>query len=260
MYIGPCTILLAIALSPLLLPQSAFAQTANAPAHNPATTSTTATPAAPAACNCPAPTVQTQRRLPPYSAKQTTTRVQTLANGTNITTVTTSQMWRDADGRTRQETYNTLADGTQSRFISIYDPMARVRMSWTVGNPNMAKVVTVYRYPQPVAQTAPSVPQTAQRYYPNSNESLPPQTIDGLYATGSRNTNTTPAGYEGNDRDMTTTREYWISQTLGIQLRSVVDDPRNGKMTTELTDIQQTAPDPALFKAPDGYQVKEANP
>jgi hypothetical protein len=30
-------------------------------------------------------------------------------------------------------------------------------------------------------------------------------------------------------------------------------------MTTEVTDVQQTAPDPAVFKAPDGYQVKEAN-
>jgi hypothetical protein len=202
---------------------------------------------------------QTQRRLPPYSAKQTTTRVQTLANGTNITTVTNAQIWRDADGRMRNETYNTMSDGTPYRFISVYDPTARVRMSWTVGNPSTQKIVTVYRYPQPVAQPAPTTPPTAQRYYPTSNESLPPQTIDGLYATGSRNTRTIPAGYEGNDRDITTTQENWYSQVLGMQLRYISDDPRNGKSTTETSDIQQAAPDPALFKAPEGYQVKEAN-
>lgn len=256
MHIGPYTILLAIALSPLLLPQSAFAQTANAPAHNPATTSTTATPAAPAACNCPTPTVQTQRRLPPYSAKQTTTRVQTLANGTNITTVTTAQIWRDADGRTRQDTFSTLNDGTQSHFVNTYDPVARVHMNWTVGNPSTQKIVNVYHYPQVVAQPVTTATPTAQRYYPTTSQSLPPQTIEGLYATGSRNTRTVPAGYEGNDRDITTTSENWYSQALGLQLRFTNDDPRNGKQTTELTDIQQAAPDPALFQPPEGYQIK----
>jgi hypothetical protein len=255
MRIGPCTVLLAFAFAPVLLPQTASAQTAPAPARSSATPAATAQTAAPA-CNCPT----VQRHLPPYIAKQTTTRVQTLADGTHITTVTTGQIWRDADGRTRNETVNTLPDGTPSRFINIYDPTTRVRMNWTVGNPNMAKVVTVYHYPQPVAQPMPAAPQTTRRYYPSRNESLPPQTIEGLYATGYRYTNTTPAGYEGNDRDLTTTRETWTAQDLGIMLRSIVDDPRNGKTTTEVTDIQQTAPDPSLFQAPDGYQVKDTNP
>jgi hypothetical protein len=247
MRIGPCTLFLALSFAPVLFSQSTSAQTAA-----PAATS------APA-CNCPAPVVQ--QHFPPYSAKQTTTRVQTLADGTHITTVTTAQIWRDADGRMRTETINTPTNGTPSRFINIYDPVARIRMSWTVGNPNMAKVVTVYHYSQPVSQPAPTTPQpTQQRYYPTSTESLPPQTIDGLYATGFRNTNTTPAGYVGNDRDLTTTRETWTAQELGITLRSIVDDLRTGKATTETTDIQQTAPDPSLFKTPDGYQVKDTNP
>jgi hypothetical protein len=267
MRIGPCTLLLALSLSPVLLTQTASAQIAKAPARGSSATSATPTPAAPAAtaptakpavCNCPTPVVQ--RPVLPYSAKQTTTRVQTLANGTNITTVTNAQIWRDADGRTRNETYNTMSDGTPYRFISVYDPTARVRMSWTVGNPSTQKIVTVYRYPQPVAQPASTAPQTAQRFYPFSTESLPPQTIEGLYAIGNRNTRTTPAGYVGNDRDLTTITESWTAQPLGIQLRYITDDPRNGKSTTEVTDVQQTAPDPALFKAPEGYQVKEANP
>ncbi|MGA2896390.1 MAG: hypothetical protein ABSE27_02185 [Acidobacteriaceae bacterium] len=263
MRIGPCTVLLAFAFAPVLLPQTASAQTAQAPARSSATPAATAQTAAPAAtsapaCNCPASVVQ--QHFPPYTAKQTTTRVQTLADGTHITTVTTAQIWRDADGRMRTETTNTPTNGTPYRFISIYDPVARIRMSWTVGNPNNSKVVTVYHFPQPVAQPMPAAPQTTQRYYPSRNESLPPQTIEGLYATGFRNTNTTPAGYEGNDRDLTTTRETWTAQDLGITLRSIVDDPRTGKATTETADIQQIAPDPSLFKAPDGYQVKDTNP
>jgi hypothetical protein len=200
-----------------------------------------------------------QRPVLPYSAKQTTTRVQTLADSTHITTVTTAQIWRDANGRTRNESIRTLADGTQYHSFSINDPVGRIQMSWTVGNPTLAKVMTVYHYPQPVSQPLPAAPQTAQRYYPNRTETLPPQTIEGLYATGNRTTSTIPAGYAGNDRDITTTSEYWFAPSLGIQLRYINDDPRNGKMTTEVTDIQQIAPDPALFQPPVGYQVKETN-
>lgn len=277
MRIGPCTLLLALSFAPALLSQSTATQTAKPSARRIAAKSATAspakpaatpvastTPATPAACTCPSPTVA-QRHYPPYAAKQTTTRVQTLANGTNITTVTTAQLWRDADGRTRTDSIRTFADGTQYHTVNINDPIGRVQMNWTVGMPNAAKVITIYHYPQPIVQTQPvvqpvtTVLPTAQRYYPTSNESLPPQTIDGLYVTGNRNTRTVPAGYEGNDRDMTTTSEIWYSQSLGLQLRSITDDPRTGKMTTEITDIQQTIPDPALFQPPEGYQIKETN-
>jgi hypothetical protein len=210
--------------------------------------------------------VQVPRRLPPYSANQKTTNVQTLANGTTITTITESQIWRDADGRTRTESLNILTSGPQYRGISIYDPVERLRMSWTVGMPNVPNVVNLYHMPMPQfvpqpVQPAPINPQPIrQPYYPNITESLPPQTIEGLYATGSRFTNTIPAGYIGNDHDLITTRETWTAPSLGIQLRSISDDPRTGKSTTEVTDIQQTDPDPSLFKAPEGYQVKDTTP
>jgi len=281
MRIGPFTFLLALSFASALLSQSTLAQTTKLPARKPAAPAATATPAkptdaaaaaanststAPAACSCPTPAVQVPRRLPPYSAKQKTTNVQTLANGTTITTVNESQVWRDADGRMRTESLNTLTGGSQYRGISIYDPIARVRMSWTVGMPNVPNVVNLYHMPvpqlvpQPV-QPAPINPQPIrQPYYPYITESLPPQTIEGLYATGSRTTSTTPAGYIGNDHDLTTTRETWTAPSLGIQLRYISDDPRTGKSTTEVTDIQQTDPDPSLFKAPDGYQVKDTTP
>jgi hypothetical protein len=38
------------------------------------------------------------------------------------------------------------------------------------------------------------------------------------------------------------------------------DDPLRGTTTTELTDIEHTEPDPALFHAPDGYTVKDQYP
>jgi hypothetical protein len=263
-------LLLAIAFTPS---QIATAQTAKAPTRKPAASARSsatvpARSAAPAAvtpaanttpCNCPAATPP--RTYTPYIAKQQSTRVQTLADGTTITSVTQAQMWRDASGRTRTETTSTPSVGTVTRFVTVYDPVARVRYSWNVGAPISANIVTVYRYPQPVHQAAaPATPASARRYYPNKNESLPPQTIAGIYVEGYRNSRTIPAGYEGNNRDMTTVNEYWTAPDLSITLRSVTDDPRSGKITTEITDLQQTAPDPTVFELPQGYTVRESNP
>jgi hypothetical protein len=260
---------LAVGFAVSLLPQAASAQTVPARTAKPAARSSSTAAAAPAsataaACTCPAPAAQPQH-VRPYSADLKITRVQTLADGTAITTVTAGQTWRDAQGRTRQETVTTPGNIVLSRFVSIYDPVARIRMSWSIGDPNVAKVVNLQRIPQPGAQPAPANPPAnprpvERRYYPYTTESLPPQTIGGLYATGSRTTRTTPAGYEGNDHDITVTNETWTSPDLGLQLRRITDDPRSGKMTTEYTNIQQTEPDPSLFKAPDGYQVKDVTP
>lgn len=251
---------------------TAPAQTTKAPARKPAATAKPATPAPastatqaatpaarPAPCDCT--NVVQQRHYPPYTAKQESTRVQTLADGTTITNVTESQVWRDANGRTRTETTSTQpGGGTVTQFITVYDPATRTRFSWSTGTSVTSKIVTVYRYPQPVAQPVTTTPVAARRYYPNKNESLPPQTIAGIYVEGYRNSRTIPAGYEGNNRDMTTVNEYWTSPELGIQMRYIIDDPRNGKTTTEVTDLQQTVPDPALFELPQGYTVHENNP
>jgi hypothetical protein len=204
------------------------------------------------------------QHVQPYSAKQTTTNVQTLANGTTITNVTDSQMWRDTDGRIRQETSGTMSNGTPFHSISVFDPVERIRMGWTVVNPSVPQVVNLNHMPQPFSQPVQLAPIKLQpvrpRFYPNISESLPPQTIEGLYATGTRYTRTTPTGYEGNDRDITVTSETWTTPDLGIQLRRISDDPRNGKSTTEITDVQQTDPDPALFKAPEGYEIRDMTP
>jgi hypothetical protein len=251
-----CALLLVLAVTPS---HAVPAQTAKPTTRKPAAPAPAATPAAkPAPCDCIA--VTAQRHLPPYIAKQETTRVQTLADGTTITSVTESQTWRDANSRTRTETTSAQSAGTVTRLINVYDPVARVRLSWTTGTSATSKTVNVYRYPQPVPQAAPPTRPVTQRYYPYKSESLPPQTIAGIYVTGTRSTRTVPAGYEGNDRDLNTIQENWYSSELGIQMRTVSDDPRNGKTTTETTDLQQTDPDPAIFEIPQGYTVRETNP
>jgi hypothetical protein len=199
------------------------------------------------------------QHVQPYTAKQEITRVQTLTDGTKITTVEDINLARDAEGRTRRETIRTQ-NGDAVHTFQVFDYVAQTTYTWTVGA-NYSTIVNVFRQrpnPQPAATTPP--PPPPQRYYPSHSESLPPQTIDGVYVEGNRNSRTTPAGYAGNDRDIVTTTESWFAPSLGMQIRLITDDPRTGKSTTETTDIKLSAPDPTLFQPPAGYTLRDTSP
>jgi hypothetical protein len=216
----------------------------------------TATPAAqtaPAPTPVPCPPL-TQMHVQPYTLKQEITRTQTLPDGSSVTSVTVTTSARDAEGRSYIDSTHTI-NGDTIHNISVYDPPTQTRYTWNVG-PNLPQVVTVYRWHPGPQQT--SVAPPARRYYPSSSQSLPPQTLNGIYVEGIRSTRTIPAGYEGNDHDLITTTEQWNSPDLGHIIRMINDDPHYGKSDTETTDIQRTA-DPALFQPPAGFQLKEHN-
>ena len=62
----------------------------------------------------------------PYSAESVTESVQVLADGNRITNKTTSQVYRDAQGRTRREEPLPLSGATAKKMIFINDPVAKV--------------------------------------------------------------------------------------------------------------------------------------
>jgi TonB family protein len=103
-----------------------------------------------------------------------------------------------------------------------------------------------------------TLPDVGNRSLQNvKTEQLGSDTIAGVYVTGVRATTTIPAGTVGNDRDITVISETWTSPDLKITVRQVTDDPRSGRVTTELTNITRSDPDPALFQAPEGYTVRD---
>ena len=91
-------------------------------------------------------------------------------------------------------------------------------------------------------------------------EDLGMKSINGVEARGRRTTRVIPAGREGNDQPITVTSERWTASDLGLVVMSVNDDPRNGTITMEMTDIEKGEPDPALFQVPEGYTVKDRTP
>jgi len=113
--------------------------------------------------------------------------------------------------------------------------------------------------PEPVPHklSIPYLAETASRK--TRSEELPAGNIAGLNVTGVRTTTIISAGTAGNDHDITVTSETWTSPDLKITVRQATDDPRSGKVTTELTNIARTDPDPALFQAPEGYTVRDVS-
>jgi hypothetical protein len=205
----------------------------------------------------------------PYSAEIVTTTVQTLADGTQITTHQGKQSEaRDSAGRTRSEMHlpdlppGSHRDSNEPIFVTIMDPVAGQFIHL---NPRQ-KTATVMPVPsvhggqgvpvQKSQQTAPvqSLPQQARPH--SSVEKLGGESIGGVYAEGTRITRVIPAGTQGNDRDFSVITETWESPELGIQVLDKTTDPRNGVTTRETKNLTRSEPDPALFQVPADYELQ----
>jgi hypothetical protein len=228
-----------------------------------------------------------QRAPHPYTAKFQITSEQTLANGTTITHESTEIMAVDSQGRRLTVTSFPMRNQTPERttFI-VYDPVARTNTNWMVPgkSANVRKMPpppqrgeagpTCWTAGTPQGTTVPLSPDRTTGTVTASvsmgeatliprrtgaketaREDLGTQTIQGVLATGTRMTSTTPTGAEGNDAPLVRVNEVWNAKSLGLVVREVTDDPRTGKRTKELVELSQSEPDPATFQPPEGYEI-----
>jgi hypothetical protein len=98
---------------------------------------------------------------------------------------------------------------------------------------------------------------TAEAAAEHGIEKLGSRNIAGVSADGTRMTRVIPVGQEGNDREIRVVTEFWFSRELQIIMENVLDDPRNSKITREVTDLERGEPDAAMFQVPAGYKVEE---
>ncbi len=218
----------------------------------------------------------------PFSAKQTTVHDQTLSDGTVIKSTVEIQIFRDGEGRMRAEsTLNPKVSGQpQTHIVAISNPIDRTEISWVSGSP-AASVASVLHMPEmqmsgmmnafgtgtPVSGTpsrslhlasAPAVASSPSQSASNiRTEDLAGDSIAGVEVTGTRTTQVIPAGSIDNDRDFSVTSETWVSPELKTTVRQMTSDPRTGTVTTELSNIDRSEPDPALFRAPAGYKTMD---
>lgn len=188
----------------------------------------------------------------PFTATVNTEWARALPNGTTITLVNHRLIARDSAGRIFQERRLLVPqDGKQQSSITqteITDPILKQQY---ICMPRQNTCQLEFRQPLGI-----SIPPAAG---PNKTgpgmQSLGTQTIGGVETIGTRETIVIAAGEIGNDSPITTTREFWFSSKLGLNLISVRDDPRFGTQRFELSDIVLGEPDAKLFAPPEGSRI-----
>jgi hypothetical protein len=214
----------------------------------------------------------------PFSAIETTTREQTLSDGTLIKSTVEVQLARDSEGRLRAESAlkPDASGASQGRIVTLWNPTEGKSITWISGNPT-ATFASVTHLPEsqlnsflsslagaPASGTSAPLQRkltaplaSAQSSSNLQTESLSEQSIAGVLATGTRLTQVVPAGTVDNDRDFTVISETWTSADLKTTVRQVSSDPRTGTVTTELSNIDRSEPDPTLFKVPANVRVTD---
>jgi hypothetical protein len=195
----------------------------------------------------------------PFSLKLATEWSRPLATGGSFTLANERAIVRDSRGRIYQERWILVPKGgdikSEMNVFQITDPAkhtwyncsTRTKVCELLPYNNNSKALY-----QP--RRGNSGPLPNGRGF-SQEDDLGADTIEGTETHGYRETITINAGAMGNDEPMTSMREFWFSEQLGINLRSVVDNPQSGKQVFTVKELSMSEPDPAFFKVPAGYRV-----
>ena len=193
----------------------------------------------------------------PFTAIVHTEWVRPFAGGGSSTLVNQRRIVRDRDGRIYQERWLLVPKNgkieSQMNLIQIYDPNEHTGYDcFMLGRQKGYCELNTYagQVRRDAVQPSGPLPNNAGN---RTHEDLGTRVIDGVETVGTRDTTTLNSGVMGNDEPMKIVREFWHSVKLGVNLISVVSDPRFGTQTFTLTDVEVTEPDPKYFELPRGF-------
>lgn len=88
-----------------------------------------------------------------------------------------------------------------------------------------------------------------------AKEDLGTRNIEGVDCSGTRQTITIPAGAVGNEKPISIVTETWFAPAIAAVVQSTSDDPRYGKTTYQLTNVQLNEPARSLFEPPASFKL-----
>jgi hypothetical protein len=202
----------------------------------------------------------------PYSAIQVSRLVRTLVDGTTIKKGPGAghAVMRDSSGRVRVEKRLSQPGKGSPGIVMVFvlDPVGHTLTTWSTGGKG-EQVAVLIKLPaekprsQPAAKTAQVVAESARPQPIVTTENLGAEIIEGFPVDVVKTTTIVPPGRSGNDAPITKTHEVWTSQDLKLTMKEQWSDPRSGELTLWLTNFSRSDPDPAMFRAPAGYIVKD---
>jgi hypothetical protein len=192
----------------------------------------------------------------PFTGVQSMTFQQTLANGDRIVRQAHATVYRDSAGRVRIE--RTIArHESETPVVTIVDPVAGAAFRLDTAT----MTATEMKIDRPASgfggggagggRRGPHGPAAAR----GQEQDLGTKTIGGVVASGTRTTQTIPAGSVGNEQPILVVRETWFSNDLKMPVIVSVADPRDCDSVTQFSRIVLGEPDAALFQVPSGYTI-----
>ncbi len=189
----------------------------------------------------------------PFSAETVRSENKRLFDGTIIKNESKGLIYRDKEGRMRQEQPLESINGYKV-VDTENQPIRRI---------NIVDVVSgEYFFLHKESKTAskiphlPNSPLTPNNESPRAKkESLGTKQIEGVNAEGTRSTIEIPIGQIGNDKPIFVVTEKWFSNELQMIVLSKHTDPFIGEVTFQLINIKLAEPLADLFKVPNDYKI-----
>jgi hypothetical protein len=230
--------------------------------------------------------VESSPSVAPYTAHLTTTTHRILPDGSKWDFVSTEVRARDRKGRTYAKIGHAIQNGgqkTETFSFNVEDPARKQSLTWgsqghaallahwpywsgrtgcwvDENGDNQVRFGDVYKIPtSPGAgkmETIRSIAEGGKQIKTRIvSENLGQKELHGLIANGMRST-MTPLESGGPNSMPEHTLELWHSDKFDLDLLNVSSGPKYGLKRTELSDLKQGDPDPALFNPPQGYTIE----
>lgn len=195
----------------------------------------------------------------PFSLTLATEWTRPMSGGGSFTLVNQRHIVRDSNGRIYQERWILVPkDGNIKSQMDVFQITDPEQHTW-YNCITATKVCDLYDYHLTTEQKyEPAIGGTGA--LPNGkgfrqHEDLGESSTEGVETHGYRETLTINPGVMGNDRPMISTREFWWSPRLAINLLSIVETPQAGKQVFTVKELSTSEPDPAFFNVPEEYKV-----
>jgi hypothetical protein len=212
-----------------------------------------------------------------YSGVRVVQHVTIFPNGYRKEEGSSTKEWRDSEGRTRKDvTWTDAVKGVVTVCV-IEDPVSLVRYIWKVETAQKTVVTeTHYKMEGQVTEVWPGPPAHKIESRPgvaiiilrpqkdlnadSHDETLGPEYINGIYATGTRSVEAILPGRGGNGTDHPVNRidEIWMAPDLNMVVKMFLDDGFGFTERSELKNIDRSEPEYSVFLPPAGLPKREA--
>ena len=193
----------------------------------------------------------------PFSGRDSIDWTRNLEDGTVVVSHLDANLARDSQGRIYREHVSFApANSNQPskrRDIILLDPVAHARTTCVVAT----RHCTITGYYAPTSFTPRPAGLFDKGTRSLTRESLGSDIADDLNVVGTRETISINAGVVGNSQPLVSTREFWYSPDLQVNLSVTRKDPREGTQTIHVLDLSRSEPDPAMFRIPAGFAVDD---